>query len=300
MVESKKLGERRVVASRSRAELRLARALRELVPGTHGEAVVTAEDAVAHRRTEALCDMSLMLDGEIGDAGACVDAVGRGESMRGAYIEATPAGPAMIFLGRVGSDLRGGEDRADEQPRAEFARNEIGVLALPAQSGAGGERLLHDRRGIDEDLHVALGEFLHARGKRRELRLEHVVIIVTLRIDRDRAVRFFFQARERIGGPSVIQSEHDYALRFGPERARGLATLRGRGQPSHVPVAAVGEERVKRLARACHGVGGGEAHGVEAKRLGLPGDPLFQRFCHAQPCRGGVLKSRGPHRSPKG
>ncbi len=32
--------------------------------------------------------------------------------------------------------------------------DEIGVLALPAETGAGGERFLHQRRRIDEDLHI--------------------------------------------------------------------------------------------------------------------------------------------------
>ncbi len=186
---SEQLGERRVVAFGSHAELRLARALREFVPRADGEAIVAAEDAVAHRCAEARRDMPLMLDGEVGDAGARIDLVGRGEGVRRANVETAPAGPAMILLGRVGLDLGGGEDRADEQPRAELARDEIGVLALPAEPGARGERLLHHRRGIDEQLHLALRERLHARGERLELRLEHVVIVGALRVDRDRAAR---------------------------------------------------------------------------------------------------------------
>ena len=299
VVESKKRGERRIVASRSRAQFRLARGLRELVPGTDGETVVAAEDAVAHRRAEARRDVSLMLDGEIGDARARVDAVGRGEGMRGTYVEATPAGPAMILFRRVGSDLRRGEDRADEEPRSEFARYEIGVLALPAEPGAGGERLLHHRRRIDEDLHVAVGEVLHARRKRRELRLEHVVIIVALRVDRDRAARSCRQDVERVGGRSVVQSEQDDALRLRPQRARAFAALRRPCEPAHVAVPALGEERLERVARAFGRIGRGKAHGVEAERPGLRGDPFFQRFCHASLCRGGPLKNRGPRRFPK-
>jgi hypothetical protein len=37
------------------------------------------------------------------------------------------------------------------------AADEVGVLALPAEAGGGGQRLFHHRRGIDEDLHLAAG-----------------------------------------------------------------------------------------------------------------------------------------------
>ena len=42
----------------------------------------------------------------------------------------------MIDLGRVGGQFKVGEDRAEKQPGAEFARNKIGVLALPAKPAA--------------------------------------------------------------------------------------------------------------------------------------------------------------------
>ena len=61
----------------------------------------------------------------------------------------------MVRLRRVGRELRRREDRAEEEPRAEFAADEVGVLALPAEPGRLGERLLHHRRGVDEHLHVA-------------------------------------------------------------------------------------------------------------------------------------------------
>ena len=54
----------------------------------------------------------------------------------------------------VGRQLERGEDRAQEQPGAELARHEVGVLALPAEAGLLGERLLHHGGGVDEHLHV--------------------------------------------------------------------------------------------------------------------------------------------------
>ena len=49
----------------------------------------------------------------------------------------------MIGLGLIGRQLERGEDRAEKQPRAEFARHEIGVLALPAEPGRLRQRLFH-------------------------------------------------------------------------------------------------------------------------------------------------------------
>ena len=80
----------------------------------------------------------------------------------------------------------------------------------------------------------------------------------------------------------------------------GFAALRGRGQPRHVALPAVGEKLIKRLAGAVHRIGGGETDGIEAERLGLLSDTLFQRLCHAHSCRGGWLKNRGRHRSLTG
>ena len=54
--------------------------------------------------------------------------------------------------GLVRFQLKAGVDDAEEQPIAMLAAQEIGVLALPADSGGGGQRLFHHRRGIDEDL----------------------------------------------------------------------------------------------------------------------------------------------------
>src|SRR4029077_3009999 len=105
-------------------EFCLARNAREFVPGTHGEAIVAAEDAVGHGLAKLRRDMSLMLDGEVGDAGARIELIGRDKGPGRANIEATAASAAMILLWRIGSDLDSGEDRAEEQPRAEVARNE--------------------------------------------------------------------------------------------------------------------------------------------------------------------------------
>ena len=114
---------------------------------------------------ELVRDRPLVLDGEVGDAAPRIEPVGRREGVGRADVEAGAAGAAMIGLRRVGRQLGAGEDRAEEQPGAELAADEIGVLALPAEAGRGGERLFHQRRGVDEDLHLAAGARLEAAGE---------------------------------------------------------------------------------------------------------------------------------------
>ena len=128
----------------------------ELVPRAHREAIVAAIDAVADRFAEFVRDRSLVLDGEIGDAAPRIELVGRGKCRRRTDVEAGPAGAAMIGLGIIARQLERGEDRAEKQPRAELARHEIGVLALPAQPRRLRQRLFHHGGGVDEHLDLAI------------------------------------------------------------------------------------------------------------------------------------------------
>jgi hypothetical protein len=75
----------------------------------------------------------------------------------------------MIRFGLIRRQLEVGHDSAEEKPGAKLARHEIGVLALPAQSGASGERLLHERRGVDENLDVRFGRPRSGDKERRKL-----------------------------------------------------------------------------------------------------------------------------------
>ena len=61
------------------------------------------------------------------------------------------------------------------------------MLALPAEAGGLGERLLHQRRRIDEDLDLALRSRAQAMRQMLELALDHIVIVAPQRIDRDDA-----------------------------------------------------------------------------------------------------------------
>jgi hypothetical protein len=98
-----------------------------------------------------------VLDGEVGNAAPRIEPIGRRERRGRANVEAGLAGAAMVALRRVRRQIERGENGAEEQPRAEFARHQIGVLALPAEAGGRRQRFLHHRRGIDKDLDVAAG-----------------------------------------------------------------------------------------------------------------------------------------------
>ena len=190
IVQLEKLGERRRFEIGARLQLLLARRDGELVPWADGETVVAAIDAVADRVAEVVRDRSRVLDREVGDAAARVELVGRGKGVGRAGVEAGAARAAMVRFRRVRRQFRGGEDRAEEEPRAEVAADEVGVLALPAEAGLFRERLLHHRRGVDEDLDVGAGSRGEPGRDLLQPALDDVVIVAVARIDGDRgAVR---------------------------------------------------------------------------------------------------------------
>ena len=128
---------RRGAVSSARGRKAPSRArVRELVPRADGEAVVAAIDAVAHAAAELARDRALVLDREIGDAAPRIELVGRRKGVASGRRRGRPGRAAMVGLGRVGRQLERGEDLAEEQPGAELARHQVGVLALPADAGA--------------------------------------------------------------------------------------------------------------------------------------------------------------------
>ena len=63
--------------------------------------------------------------------------------------------------------------------------DQIGVLALPAKTGGGGERLFHDRGGVDEDFHLGARQPLQPSGDGFQAALDELVIVAVLRVDGD-------------------------------------------------------------------------------------------------------------------
>ena len=154
----------------------------------------------------------------------------------------------MIGVGLVARQIGRGEDRAEKQPGAEFARHQIGVLALPAQSGRLRQRLFHHGGGIDEHLDLAAGRRDQPSRQRLQPLLDQVVIIVALRIDRDRAARALRKNLERIFIGPVIDAEHDDRAHAGPQHARIGAALGLAASQSMSPWRAGVEELAEMLA----------------------------------------------------
>ncbi len=108
-------------------------------------------------RAQFARDRALVLDGQIRNAAPRIELVGRGERRGRADVETGAARAAVIDVGVVARQVERGEDRAEKQPRAELARHEVGVLALPAEAGGLRQRLFHHGGGVDEHFHVVAG-----------------------------------------------------------------------------------------------------------------------------------------------
>ena len=258
----------------------------ELVPRAGGQAVVAAIDAVADGGTKLARDRPLVLDGEVGDAAPRIEPVGGREGVGGAGVEAGAAGAAMVGLGRVRLEFGRGEDRAQEQPRAVRAADQVGVPALPAYAGGGRQRLLHHWRGVHEHLHVAARARDDLAGDLLQPALHHLVVVAVAGVDRDGAAIAPGKQRSRVLVRAVIHGQHDDGAHLGPQYCRVGAALQRLGDPAHRAVEAGGDKFGKPRGRLRDGVGPGHGDGVEAGRRGLAVD---------QRAKPGAVRSRGPH-----
>ena len=180
----------------ARGEFRFASGLRELVPRARPRDNRRSHRCGCRCFAEFVRDRALVLDREIGDAAPRIELVGRRERCGRADVLAGGAGAAMIGVGRIARQIGRSKDRAEKQPGAELARDEIGVLALPAQSRRLRQRLLHHGGGIDEHFDLAARRSHQPSRQRLQPLLDEVMIIVALRIDRDRAARALLAASQ--------------------------------------------------------------------------------------------------------
>ena len=183
----------------------------------------------------------------------------------------------MVALRGVGRQLERGEDGAEKQPRAHVARDQIRVLALPADAGGLGERLLHHRGGIDEDFDIAAGFFDEPASEAFQPRPDHVVIIVALGVDRDGAMQALSQDRQRIAIRAVIDAEHDDRAHVRPQHAGIAAPVGVFRHPVHVAVGAGGEEVAQPLGRVRDRVRPRDTDRVEALRARGLGERRLER-----------------------
>lgn len=150
------------------------------------------------------------------------------------------------------------------------------MLALPAQMRRLRQRLLHHRRGVDEDFHVRRRGRDQPARQRLQALLDEIVIVVALRIDRDRRARSLLEDRQRIGVGTVIDAEHDHAAHVLPQPARIDAALRLSCEPIHVAMAARCDEFEEVFAGTLDRARRSDADAVEAKRARFAGKRRLQ------------------------
>src|SRR3569623_3411945 len=141
-----------------------------------------------------------MLDGQIGNAAAGIDAMGTVERLRRAGVETAAAGAAVVagMRGLVRRQLDARQDHTEEQPAAMLAADDIGMFALPAEASRLGQRLFELRRGIAEHLEIAASLRGQPAAERFQRLLDRLVIVAALRIDRAAAMVRLLRKRARI------------------------------------------------------------------------------------------------------
>ena len=123
---------RRQLRPRREGQVRRRRR-RELVPRAHRQAVVAPVDAVAQAAAELLRHRPRMLDRQVGDAPPRIEPERRGEGVGRARPLAGVARAAGLRRRHVRRQRQRRVDRAQEQPVAVLAADEVGMLPLPPQ-----------------------------------------------------------------------------------------------------------------------------------------------------------------------
>src|SRR5580692_10502763 len=133
----------------------------ELVPRADQLAVVAAVDAIADGVAQLDRDRTRELDGEIGDAAPRIEPIGGDDGAGGAGRQTGAAGPAMRGARGIERQLQAQVNLPDEEKRPGARVDEIGVFADPPEPGIARERLLENRRAVDE---YAIAERGHPPG----------------------------------------------------------------------------------------------------------------------------------------
>src|SRR4051812_47861888 len=162
----------------ARGKSRFARCLSESVPRACFEAIVAAKDSISNERTQLKRDRPLQFDRQIRNASPCVQPVSRCDCVCGTSCDATRAGAATVASRRICRQLERRQNFRKEEPGAELFVDQHCALAVPADAGSGGKVPLEDRTGVDVTF-LGSAEFPEKRIKPFQLRLDHIVIIVT-------------------------------------------------------------------------------------------------------------------------
>ncbi len=121
------------------------------IPGADQLAIVASIDAIAEGGAQFHRNRALQFDGEVGNAAPGVELPGRGDGAGRAGGHARRTGSAVRAGRLIDRQLQIGIDLAEEEVRAGLARDQIGVLADPAQSGVARQGFLEYRRAVGVD-----------------------------------------------------------------------------------------------------------------------------------------------------
>ena len=157
----------------------------KFIPRAGRQTIITAVDAVAHFGAQAFVYRPFMLNGEIRNTASRVQLIGCWKRIGWTSGKAGAARSTVVNFGGVHGQVQCGEHRADEKPVAQIAADQIGVLALPAQTRGLPQRLFWHWRGVYKYLHFAPALGNQPARQTFQTFFYRVVIIAILRIDRD-------------------------------------------------------------------------------------------------------------------
>src|SRR5262245_14951317 len=188
MVEANQVGKAGGAQRFPRGEFGFTTIACELVPGTDGKTIVAAVDPIAHGGAQFARDRPLMFDREIRNAPSRIEAIWRRKRRRRANVEAGATTAAVVGLGRIMGQVQGSENGAQKKPRPVSAGDKVRVFALPSKTTLSGEGLFHNRGGIDKYFYLAACVGDQPARQFFQACLDDIVIVISLGIDRDRAV----------------------------------------------------------------------------------------------------------------
>ena len=172
----------------------------------------------------------------------------------------------MVGLGCIRRQGRAGEDRAEKEPGAEIAADEVCVLALPTEAGLLGERLFHQRGSVDEDFHIRAGECGDLAGELFEAGLDEVVRVPPPRVYGDVADLALDEGVEGVVVRTVIHRDDEGRAGLRPHRGRRAAAGERVFQPAHLAMAPLGD-KVRKAGAGLPGlVGAGDASRIKTER----------------------------------
>ena len=210
----------------------LSRLGRKPVPRADFQAVVATVNPITDGRTEFDWNRALVLDGQIGDAPPGIQSIGVGNGTCRANIDTSGAGTAAVFGGGVWSQFEGGQNDAKEKPSTQSFIQADGALALPGETGEGGEVSLEDRPGIDVTfLSTALS--LEISVNRNHVLQHDLVIIRSPGIAGD-----FPLSSSGTGALKIICGQYHYRFGLGQNPGRIGSSARITLEPSHLSLVA--------------------------------------------------------------